>query len=286
MFVNVDGAQGVKFTGQVNDQNEPINGIVEYNNAVYNGTLKNYMRNGYGRIDYANGNYYEGRFKDTAFYGNGTRKLGNFVYDLYYVWNKIFTVNGQRFSYTGQVCAQCNLPNGFGSSEHLATQEKYKGYWFDGKYDDFGQLTFKNGSFYEGNFDDGYYSDSSGYFCFKQNSCISGMFNRGGPLLGEWKGPNFSYTGLFSDFKPAGLGKYTFASGDRYEGLFLNGVSHTSNLLKSKYFSFNGDVYEGSYINGLPVGTHSVTYSDGTTGKVQGIPNNNNGWNWVACTTC
>ena len=61
-------------------------GVCNYFNypipAVYNGTWKNGEANGYGELEWTNGFWYKGKWKDGAWFGKGTKKFDNQIYNL------------------------------------------------------------------------------------------------------------------------------------------------------------------------------------------------------------
>jgi hypothetical protein len=61
-----------------------------------------------------------------------------------------------------------------------------------------------------------------------------------------------------------GIGRMTFANGDKYEGNFVN-----ENLNGRGTMTFaNGDKYEGNFVNGTSNGKGIMTYENGTRSEV------------------
>lgn len=83
-----------KFTGTINENNEPVEGVAFYNfttyvgfyEDVYNGTWENSLPDRYGRLDYPdNKGFYQGGFKEGQPFGDGIRKFKGKTYKLQHV---------------------------------------------------------------------------------------------------------------------------------------------------------------------------------------------------------
>lgn len=68
------------------------------------------------------------------------------------------------------------------------------------------------------------------------------------------------YEGDFLNGKPHGKGIYTFADGEKYEGDFLNGTQHGKGI----YTFPSGSKYEGDYLDGTQHGKGVYTFADGS----------------------
>ena len=64
-----------------------------------------------------------------------------------------------------------------------------------------------------------------------------------------------------------GKGTYTYASGAKYVGEYMNGLKHGQGTYTWGNGEFNGDKYVGEYKDGLRHGQGTYTYADGTIEK-------------------
>ena len=149
-YIRVDHAGGyVKYFGRVDDAGDPVSGTLVYENGVrarvdrekseivysngdlYDGTLKNLLRDGTGRLIYASGDVYVGEFSQDALSGEG-----EYTY-----------VNGD--TYRG------GFKNGVMDGEGVYTWADgsvYTGSFRDGKKDGAGVFVWANGDRYEGGY--------------------------------------------------------------------------------------------------------------------------------------
>lgn len=114
-----------------------------------------------------------------------------------------------------------------------------------------GKLTFLNGDFYEGAFENDYYHGKGVFYQNKEKCFYEGEFYKGKKqgqgvlktVFGD------CYTGSFKDDKRSGYGKEVYRSLDLYEGEFENGKKQGRGiyLCKKGYFQgeFKGDFKEG-----------------------------------------
>lgn len=132
-------------------------GICVYQNAngdVYEGELKDGKRVGMGRFSWANGDVYEGDYVDGEREGQG----------------KYVHSNGN--SYEGEWVA--SVPNGSG----VMTNEKaaFTGVFIQGVLEGEGSAVYKNGDVYKGYFVHGKCNDDSAVYTFKDGSKYEGAF--------------------------------------------------------------------------------------------------------------
>ena len=88
-----------------------------------------------------------------------------------------------------------------------------------------------------------------------------------GNYQGTYKGEVFDLQGV-----PHGKGTRVYASGDVYEGDWVNGTPHGN----GKYSWTDGDVYEGGWVNGKRSGKGKWSFSNGNIFEgdfVDGLPN-------------
>jgi hypothetical protein len=154
---------------------------------VYTGTFVDGKRNGVGRMEYANGNNYQGQWKDDR------RVKGEFKYKI-------------GNSYTGQFDDQ--VMEGVGRFEWI-DGSVYEGGWHDGKAHGIGRFT-KPGA-------DGYVYEGA----WKANK----KHSVGEELARVIFANGDVYVGNFQMGKMTGKGKKTFAGGKEEQmGDFIDGV--------------------------------------------------------------
>jgi len=130
-------------------------------------------------------------------------------------------------------------------SEYIAEKMASKGwrYKLDGDGSDIntGRLTFKDGSLYEGEIENGK-PNGKGKYTF-----ISGDFSQ-------------RYEGDFVDGKFHGKGKFTMSDDHEYEGDFVEGAFQG----KGKWINLRyDDIYEGDFFKGRRHGKGKIIYADG-----------------------
>ena len=108
--------------------------------------------------------------------------------------------------------------------------------------------------------------NGSGELTFPDGSSWNGEFVNGKAMNGE--GTLYLYPGAFIEGSKNGDGEYFYPRGDKYEGKLVNGLLEGSGIL-IRYA--DEAIYEGSFKNGKKNGTGKITYSD----------NSNYDGNWV-----
>ena len=217
------------------NNNEFIKGKKTYRDgSTYEGEFKNWMSHGKGKyIDPIRNHIFEGNWFEGELHGEGMMDLGFNKYTG--TFNK-----GDREGF-GEEITYIDTPN----------EGKYIGEFKYDTYHGKGKISYKDGSYQEGNFKNGFlngkgiwsYSDGA----FHKGNFIDGVING----EGEYKSSEGDiYVGNFKDGLAHGKGKQTYAEGDIYEGDFLKG--ELTGFGKLSYS--NGDSYEGNLIRGLKSG--------------------------------
>uniref|UniRef100_A0A8D0HI74 MORN repeat containing 1 n=1 Tax=Sphenodon punctatus TaxID=8508 RepID=A0A8D0HI74_SPHPU len=162
---------------------------------------------------------------------------------------------------------------GYGLYVYPNTFFQYEGEWKQGKKHGHGKLSFKDGSYYEGEFVDGEIVGNGLRYWASTGNTYSGQF-----LLGELHGHGVlqyedgrKYEGEFSYGKREGHGLLVDKEGQIYEGSFHKNKKHGGGKMifknGDKNDMFNGQgsiihcsgvIYDGLWINGYPAG---ITYS-------------------------
>jgi hypothetical protein len=220
-------AGDTRYVGQfVRNDDDTVTGTgrVEWKNGdVYEGPLTRSQRHGVGEIRWANGQRYKGEWVNDRATGRGLMAFANgnqFEGTL---------VDGQPDGegkmtyassdvYTGQI--RQGLPHGRGSYVWMSGQ-RYEGDWVDDKPQGRGRMRFANGNQYEGQLNAGL-PHGRGRMVFPGGDIYDGMFEAG---------------------KAHGQGSYAWKSGERYEGAWARGLKHGAGVFHWP----SGDRWEGVF---------------------------------------
>ena len=251
-------------------------GSVKRNSGTYTGATDFGYFDGVGTFNYATGTVYEGEWDDNAMSGSGTLTvpdlgeyvgafsngkkdgIGKFTWDdgTFYQgeWNEDkLNGDGEYHTKDGAVYKGSFKDNKLenGTCQFSNKTGKYKLEYADGLIKK-AQISFKDGSYYEGD-SDGLTISGTGKITYANGD---------------------SYEGEFLEGKRSGKGKYTWASGDSYEGVWLNDFCEGD----GKYSFENGFVsagtfkenrlFEGesSFVN--EYGEYNATIVEGITKKI------------------
>jgi hypothetical protein len=158
---------------------------------------------GRGKYYWANGDWYEGEFKDghrdgmgTQYFGCSGRYQGSFRNGTMDGTGTFYLANGNR--YEGDV--HNGAMDGIGTF-YLAGGNRYEGTVHNGAVDGMGVLYFANGNRYEGEF--------------------KGSHQEGLGTLFQINGARFE--GDFKADRPDGQALVTYPNGDRYQGVYVDG---------------------------------------------------------------
>ncbi|QEY61167.1 peptidase C13 [Metapseudomonas lalkuanensis] len=251
----------------------------------YRGELVDGLLQGPGRLDYNNGTWFEGQFKDGQPDGrgewhgpNGLVYSGEFKAGLFHGQGRLDYGNGT--TYEGGFAH--NQFDGEGTLRQGGIT--YRGQFRNDKYQGFGSLEWPDGSNYQGLFSAGT-PDGEGVRTDEAGNRFSGRFKRG-QLQGQgaYQGEDGShYIGEFKDSLFDGKGRFTSADGDIWSGRFKEGDlvgegefigadgSHYQGHFKhwryqgeGKLSLADGSRYQGHFNDGLYSGTGKLTLADGT----------------------
>ncbi len=200
----------------------------------YYGPLVNGKLQGSGRIEWANGEVYEGDFADGLMAGHGKLRFHNGAYEGEFrdglMWGR----------------GELRYDNG----------RAYRGELVRGEWHGKGRLETPQGEIYDGDFRDGDFI--AGSYTRKDGSRYEGEF-RNWMFHGHGRysdGEGTIYEGSFVDGQLEGPGKATSSSGS-YEGEFKQWMFNGQGVLKLK----NGDIYKGGFANGVYDGQGTLTYA-------------------------
>ena len=199
-----------------------------------------------GTYTFANGDRYEGEWRDNKSHGRGTytfadgdRFVGEFRDDKSHGQGTFTFANGDRF--VGEY--RDGKRNGQGTFT-FANGDRYVGELRDDKSHGQGTFTFANGNRYVGEFRDDKFH-GQGTFTFANGNRYVGEFRddkRNGQGTFTFANGN-RYVGEFRDNKRDGQGTLTFANGDRFVGEYRDDKMHGQGTLTFA----NGNRYVGEF---------------------------------------
>lgn len=137
----------------------------------------------------------------------------------------------------------------------------YKGDWMNHQPNGYGEYTWDDGSFYEGQWTEGHrageghYYDSDGVLRYT-GSFENGVYSGHGT---EYYESGAIYIGGFENGQRHGYGEYYWPSGDIYRGNSVEG-QRTGN---GEYYWSDGAIYKGDFVEGQRTGEGELLYSDG-----------------------
>ena len=199
---------------------------------------------------------------------------------------EIFEYNSEKYLYIGETDKN-KMPTGFGV---LYTQgQKYEGNFFRGKLIGLGRYINKEGTCFEGIFEDNnlvskatiitinknnnkkveYFGDVIDFkkcgkgeeICedeYKYKGDFSNDMKHGFGIL-EFFENDETYEGEFDKGEITGKGTYIWNNGEKYEGTFVKGIKHGKGI----YTWPDGCIYEGEYNNGIREGKGKYIWPDG-----------------------
>lgn len=220
-------AGDTRYLGQfVRNDDDTVTGTgrVEWKNGdVYEGPLVRSQRHGVGEIRWANGQRYKGEWvtdratgRGLMVFANGNQFEGTLLDGQPEGEGKLTYASNDV--YTGQI--RQGLPHGKGSYVWMSGQ-RYEGEWVNDKPQGMGKMRFANGNQYEGQLSAGL-PHGRGRMVFPSGDIYEGTFEVG---------------------KAHGEGKYAWKSGERYEGAWARGLKHGSGVFHWP----SGDRWEGVF---------------------------------------
>lgn len=176
------------YTGDISNGLYNGNGKIEYTSGVaYNGNFVDGIKNGPGILIFPDGTKFEGTFKNDEISGevkitwpNGITYEGNISQGIFNGEGTL--TDPKKGSYTGEF--KNGLYHGQGTYIWKNEGTKYKGEYFDGKKNGYGQYYFSDGAYIEGNFESGDLNGECSYI--KDEVKYIGEFAYG-ELINEFK---------------------------------------------------------------------------------------------------
>lgn len=199
---------------------------------TYLGYMMRGVREGYGEMEWQNGDSYKGDWHNNVFEGNG-----------------LYIYKQQKATYDGEWREGLQHGNGY----YRSLDFTYNGMWEEGWINGEGKIVFKNGDKYKGNFVENKFHGSGIYEYANGNiyegEFVNGKFNG----LGTFYFSNGDiYSGEFKDGEIYGDGTLILMEEDKPIAITANWPgAHKFPTQGSILFS-NGDIYEGELVNGMP----------------------------------
>jgi len=162
--------------------------------------------------------------------------------------------------YVGEIKHQ--LREGFGIYNYPNKFFQYEGEWKRGKKHGHGKLLMKDGSYYEGKFENGEISGSGIRKWTATGNVYEGEFLKG-ELNGNGMmkyGNGTVYEGEWNENMKQGEGELTTADGKVYKGSFYKNKKHGDGIEIGR----NGEIYEGGWVYGSKQGHGVMKYNDGS----------------------
>ncbi len=221
----------VRYLGKTDKEENPLDGVIHYADGD-SASVASAPEVGGFRIEYKNGDVYEGAMSKLQRHGKGKLTFssgdvyeGDFAYDELSGEGVFSYATGDR--YEGSYLS--GKKNGYGMYTWAADADgrtaSYAGYFASDLREGEGTFTYADGSVYQGSFVKDKKEDVSGTLTLPNGDSYVGEFHedrREGH--GEYRYANGDvYTGEFKDGLPDGEGTYVFADGRTYHGGFTKG---------------------------------------------------------------
>jgi len=246
----IEISQNEHYIGEVSSRQYKGFGVLIKGDEIFVGNFDDSNASGYCQYFKSGALKYKGLWQNHKFHGDGVLYTDND--SIVGVWNEGVLVKAKITQetkygqYTGYI--ENNLPNGIGSMSYL-NGWKYIGYWKDGSWNGYGELTtssfeysgewfsgkpqgdgivsFMDGGFYDGNWSEG-----------KREGWGDAYNQDGTYYVGEWLDGEYN-----------GQGSFYYVDDSYYDGQWLNGLQNGLGAYFSKNFTYVGQWEEG-WING------------------------------------
>ena len=231
-----------------------------YSDGSYKGQLVDGVPHGLGRMTYSDGSYYDGNWVNGRKEGNGKY----FDAETNIIQEGIY-INGICSKVTDEYVIGSRNNNSKSNATMIYDDGSYKGPIAYGKPHGKGRLTYKDGSYYDGNWVNGKKEGNGKYYDPKTNIIQEGIYINGicSRVIDEYDAESRnnnsssntttmygggSYEGQTVDGIPHGKGRMTYKEGSYYDGDWSNGIMHG----KGKFYdSKNNIMQEGVYDKGI-----------------------------------
>lgn len=188
-------------------------------------------KNGFYKVNYDNGDYYEGNFVDGKRQGQGLYIYASGA--IYQGQWKEGNITGEgTFNYSDGGVYQGFLENGKRDGKGILQYNSgayYEGSFSAGKRHGYGDMYYTNGNVYQGKWANDLREDNNGKLAYINGVVHVGIFTKDKMTgYGERTYTDGNYSGDFVDGKREGTGVFLWNSGNGYRGGWKNDKQHGS----------------------------------------------------------
>jgi|GEM_PF-416126 hypothetical protein len=267
---------GEKFVGNwVNQKRNGFGTNYWVTGNWYRGEWIDDQRNGEGTYQFKNGDKYVGQWKNDKYDGEGTYTYINGTIEKGFWANGEFLGNKNTNVVSSTGCISGNCTDGYGTYV-FKSGEKYVGNWVTDKRDGFGTNYFVTGEWYKGEWKQdirhgqgtNFYSNGEKYdgnwVDGKKHGYGTYTYLDGRVETGMWDSNRYVGTGnnnygCISGNCDNGYGVYTFDSGEKYVGDWINGKRNGNGINTWA----NGEQFDGGWKEDKRHGYGKQIYTDG-----------------------
>eukprot|EP00486_Rosalina_sp_Unknown_P003483 CAMPEP_0201568190 /NCGR_PEP_ID=MMETSP0190_2-20130828/9137_1 /ASSEMBLY_ACC=CAM_ASM_000263 /TAXON_ID=37353 /ORGANISM="Rosalina sp." /LENGTH=208 /DNA_ID=CAMNT_0047989041 /DNA_START=85 /DNA_END=711 /DNA_ORIENTATION=- len=179
---------------------------------------EHYTKDGKAKVQYANGDTFEGDFVDGKKTGQGIYfwKEQNATYDG--EWNEDVRTGNGKFTY----------PDG----------SKYVGQWKENQRSGKGIMTYPNGDSYDGEFKNGLRDGQGTYSYDNDKSNLTGNWENDKFVSGKWRwNDKTQFVGAFNNNIPTGKGIFAFIDGNQNNGCYEKGAWRSQSAVYNQIYA-------------------------------------------------
>jgi len=220
----------------------------EFHDGLYFGQLTGTRRNGFGTMEYTNGDKYEGEWVENDRQGTG-----------------LVNYSGSQNSFKGEWFQ--DKPHGRGVYQSQDDEKfTYDGEFFEGNFHGDGKKVWPNKDQYEGQFEHNRVEGKGTFRFAEAEEQFQGEFMNGkwhGTGTYTWKDGS-TFDGQWTNGKKHGNGTYLFADRRQYKGQYENDDKHG----RGAFTWPDGRGYDGEWRNNKKHGSGIAIAADGTKSNV------------------
>jgi hypothetical protein len=240
----------------------PNHTIIETTDYIYEGTVKDGIKTGYGIIEYTNGDIYEGMWENNMRNGKGIMEYFFSSNEYNGMWEDdkrsgkgIMKYIDDEEIYEGMW--ENDMKNGMGIMTYN-NNDVYDGMWKDDMKNDMGIMTYNNKDVYDGMWKDDMKNDM-GIMTYNNKDVYDGMWKddiKNGKGMMKYNNKSI-YNGMWEDDMKNGKGTMTYSDKKSiYEGMWKDDTRHG----EGKMIYSDGSIYEGMWnydkMNGMGIFTY------------------------------
>lgn len=210
----------------------------------YKGGLKNYKRDGDGRLSYIDGSQYIGMFFNGFRHGYGTFTTSQGKYEGFWELDALDGI-GKLSSDNGSVVEGVWTKGNLRSGKLTFAGGVYSGFMNNYGFNGLGTFNSRNGEVKKGNWNIGKL-EGQGEHIYADGTKLIGTF-KNDYLEGDCTiiSSQYTYTGAVSKSKPMGSGVMKFTDGRIYTGEFQNGTIDGKGIFESATEKLIGEFVQG-----------------------------------------